>query len=300
MNPIDKPGLAEDRRRTRRTVGLLLLTALTIVTLDARPSDDPSPIEPLRSAVGSILGPVETAASSAFRPITQIPAYFGDVRDLRTANDDLERANDDLSRQLSASQANQNRDVELAGISDFSDTSGFDLVAAQVVAIGPAQSFSQTVTIDVGTSDGVVPDLTVVNSQGLVGRVLDATRSSATVLLIVDAKSTVGGRLGASMELGFLDGDGDVGGNSTLELSLVDHTISPRIGDPVVTWGSHNGAPYIAGVPIGTVVGVHSSPAELTQTAEVRPYVDFSSLDVVAVVVGTTKDTSDLADGTKP
>jgi rod shape-determining protein MreC len=107
------------------------------------------------------------------------------------------------------------------------------------------------------------------------------------VLLIVDGKSTVGGRLGDSMELGFLDGDSDVSGAGRLRLSLVDHTVSPRVGDSVVTWGSEHGAPYVPGVPIGVVTGVRSSPAELTQTAEVKPYVDFSSLDAVAVVTGT-------------
>jgi rod shape-determining protein MreC len=300
MNPLDKPGAAEERRRSRRMVGLLVLTAVTIITLDASSDDADSPVQPLRSAVGSVLGPVESASSAAFRPITQIPDYFGDVNSLRDENYRLEQENAELAGRLSAAQANDHRSTELAGISQFADTSGFDLVSAQVVAVGPAQAFSQTVTIDAGTTDGVTPDLTVINSDGLVGRVVEATRSEATVLLIVDAKSTVGGRLGESMELGFLDGDADLGGDSTLELSLVDHTVSPRAGDTVVTWGSHNDAPYVAGVPIGTVVGVHSSPAELTQTAEVRPYADFSSLDVVAVVTGQQPGSSDVAEGAMP
>jgi rod shape-determining protein MreC len=297
MNPLDKPGAAEERRRSRRMVGLLVLTAVTIITLDASSNDADSPVQPLRSAVGSVLGPVESATSSAFRPVTRIPDYFGDVSSLRDENDRLEQANAELTSRLSAAEANDHRSAELAGIGRFADTSGFELVAAQVVAVGPAQAFSRTVTIDAGTADGVTPDLTVVNSDGLVGRVVEATTSEATVLLIVDAKSTVGGRLGESMELGFLDGDADLGGESALELSLVDHTVSPRVGDTVVTWGSHNDAPYVAGVPIGTVVGVHSSPAELAQTAEVQPYVDFSSLDVVAVVTGPRSDTSDVAEG---
>ncbi|MDQ3485250.1 MAG: rod shape-determining protein MreC, partial [Actinomycetota bacterium] len=158
------------------------------------------------------------------------------------------------------------------------------VVPAQVVAIGPAQSFSRTVTIDAGTTSGVQPDLTVVNADGLVGRVVSATSTTATVLLIVDGNSTIGGRLGGSMELGFLYGDGGIGNDGVLELSLVDHTVSPRAGDTVLTWGSRNGAPYIPGVPIGEVVSVRSSPAELTETATIDPYVDFSSLDVVAVV----------------
>jgi rod shape-determining protein MreC len=117
-----------------------------------------------------------------------------------------------------------------------------------------------------------------------VGRVIEATRHSSTVLLIVDRKSTIGGRLGESMELGFLDGDGSQSGDGTLELSLVDHTVSPKVDDKVVSWGSRNEAPYVAGVPIGKVVSVHSSPAELTETATIDPYVDFSSLDLVAVI----------------
>jgi rod shape-determining protein MreC len=300
MNSIDTSGRAEDRKRSRRLVGLLVLASLTIVTLDARQGPGSSPVDSLRNAVSAVLGPVESSAAAMFGPITQIPDYFGDVHDLRSHNSALEQSNAELKRELAAAEANRNRDAELTGISEFSDTSGFTLVPAQVVAVGPAQSFSQTVTIDVGTADGVVPDLTVINADGLVGRVVDASRTSATVLLIVDAKSTVGGRLGASMELGFLDGDADLSGDSTLELSLVDHTIDPRVGDTVVTWGSHNGAPYVAGVPIGSVVGVHSSPAELTQTAEVRPYVDFSALDLVGVVTGRSPDTSHLAEGTGP
>jgi rod shape-determining protein MreC len=299
MNSFDKPGLAEDRRRSRRFAGLLVLAALTVVTLDAQHGPGASPIDPLRDGVSAVLGPVETTAAAMFRPITEVPDYFGNVHDLRADNDALAHSNAELQRELAAAQANQHRNAELSGITEFSDTSGFDVVAAQVVAVGPAQSFSQTVTIDIGTADGVVPDLTVINSDGLVGRVVEATRSSATVLLIVDVKSTIGGRLGDSMELGFLDGDADLSGDGRLELSLVDHTIDPRVGDTVVTWGSHNGAPYVAGVPIGYVVGVHSSPAELTQTAEVRPYVDFSSLDVVGVVTGRSGDSSpDVAAGT--
>jgi rod shape-determining protein MreC len=280
----DRHAGLEDRRRSRTIAGLLVLASVTIVTLDS--SNGASPLQPVRDAVGEVFGPIEDAAASALRPITQVPDHFRTVGSLRDENARLSRANEELTAQLEAAQATQNRAAEIDGIASMVDASALDVVAAQVVGVGPAQSFSRTVTIDAGTDDGVVPDLTVINGDGLVGRVLNATGDSATVLLIADAKSTVGGRLGESMELGFLDGSGAISGDGTLELSLVDHTVAPRIGDNVVTWGSRNGAPYVAGVPIGTVVSVHSSPAELTQTATVRPFVDFSSLDVVAVVTG--------------
>ena len=73
------------------------------------------------------------------------------------------------------------------------------------------------------------------------------------MLLVVDADSVVGGRLGSSMEVGFLRGRGGLGDDGRLDLDLVDDTGSPAEDDTVVTWGSEGGAPYVAGIPIGRV-----------------------------------------------
>jgi len=276
--------MSHQPQRSRAGLGLLVLACVTIITLDARHDVQASPVDPLRAAVAAVLGPAEDAAAAALRPVTNLPDHFGDVSELRDENRQLQTTNAELISQLRVAGANDSRDGALAGIARLADTSGYGIVAAQVVGMGPAQSFSRTVAIDVGTDDGVVPDLTVINADGLVGRVVNATSTTSTVLLVIDGKSTTGGRLGDSMELGFLDGDGSLSGDGSLEFSLVDHTVSPEKGDSVVSWGSRNGAPYIAGVPIGEVTSVRSSPAELTETATVDPYVDFSSLDVVAVV----------------
>nr|MDQ4006893.1 rod shape-determining protein MreC [Actinomycetota bacterium] len=98
--------------------------------------------------------------------------------------------------------------------------------------------------------------------------------------------SVVGGRVGRTMELGFVSGEGDIGDRGRMRMQLVDRVADPEGGDTVVTWGSRNGAPYVAGVPIGSVTEVLTSPRELSKTVVIEPYVDFSSLDVVGVVVG--------------
>jgi rod shape-determining protein MreC len=127
--------------------------------------------------------------------------------------------------------------------------------------------------------------MTVVNNAGLVGRVIGAGRSSATVLLLVDQDSVVGARLGSNAEVGMVSGRGSLDGDGRLDLDLVDNTQTPGKDDVVVTWGSRNGTPYVAGVPIGTVEAVFSSPREQAKHAVVTPFVDFSSLDLVGVVV---------------
>jgi rod shape-determining protein MreC len=127
--------------------------------------------------------------------------------------------------------------------------------------------------------------MTVLNSDGLVGRVLRADRSTATVLLVADRDSVVGGRLGSSMEVGFVRGRGSLADDGRLDLDLVDSAVTAERGDVVVTWGSSRGGPYVAGVPIGRVTTVFSSPRQLSKRAVIEPFADFSSLDLVGVVV---------------
>jgi rod shape-determining protein MreC len=279
------------RPPSRGLLVLLLLACLTVITLDVHGGAH-SPIAPLRTAVGAVVGPVEDATATALRPFRAVPEFFHTTSGLRDELTRLRAQNAALRARLSTGPYAGNRVAELQGLLRTSRDTGYALVPAQVIAMGPAQSFGRTVTIDAGTSSGVFPDMTVVDNDGLVGRVVRADRSTATVLLIIDRESVVGGRLGSSMELGFLHGSGDVDGSGRLNLQLVDRSVTPSRGDVVVSWGSENGRPYVAGIPIGRVDSVYSSPREQSTEAVITPFADFSSLDLVGVVVnpGTHSD----------
>jgi rod shape-determining protein MreC len=274
----------ERSRASRSVFALLVLASVTLITLDLQSGED-SPLDPVRGAAATVVGPVEEAASVVARPISEVPGFFVSNRDLRADLQRLEAENANLRGQLATTSQARRRAAELDGLLQSSRRSGLAMVPARVVAIGPAQSFSRTVTIDAGTRSGVDADMTVLNHDGLVGRVIAATRSTATVLLLVDRASVVGARLGSNSEVGLLRGRGDIHGKARLDLALVDDTETPGEDDVVVTWGSRNGSPYVAGVPIGTVSAVFSSPREQTKFAVIKPFVDFSSLDLVGVVV---------------
>lgn len=279
------------QRPSRAVLVLLLLASFTLITLDARGGSG-SPLDPVRSAVGAVFGPVENGTAAAVRPFKAVPGFFRTTGGLRQDVARLEAENSQLKGQLAGASVDRNRAAELDGLLATSKSTGYALVPARVVAMGPAQSFTRTVTIDAGTTSGVTPDLTVLNNDGLVGRVVRADRSTATVLLLVDQESVVGGRLGSSMEVGFLRGRGTVGSDARLDLDLVDAAATATKGDSLVTWGSRNGAPYVAGVPIGRVAAVSASPRQQSTQAVIEPYVDFTSLDLVGVVVdrGTKSD----------
>ncbi len=276
----------DPRTPRRSTLVALVLAGATMLTLDG----GAGALEPVRRAVGEVVGPVQTAVSTLARPITVVPEVLRTNGSLREEVDALREDNAALRQQVATSDYDRNRLEAYDGLTATAQEIGYALVPARVVGIGAAQSFSHTATIDAGSSSGIAPDMTVVNADGLVGRVLRVTSTTATVLLASDADSVVGGRVGDSMDVGFVSGSGDLGGH--LDLELIDQGALPNRGDAVVTWGSDKGAPYVSGVPIGAVTAVYANLRDSSQRAEIEPFVDFGSLDVVGVVVpsGTASD----------
>ncbi len=291
--------LDERNRPSRALLVALLLACASLITLDYHGGPD-SPMEPARRVVGEVFGPIETGAATAVRPFTSVPDWFRSHDSMREEINELEAENARLRSEASTTSYDRNRLEEFDGLTTAAEALGAALVPARVVGLGPSQSFSRTVTIDAGSRAGLAPDMTVLNNDGLVGRVLRVTSSTATVLLIVDADSVVGGRVGESMEVGFLHGRGVLGNDGRLDLELIDQSEVPAKHDVVVTWGSDGGAPYISGVPVGRVTSVYSSLRENSQRAVIEPFVDFGSLDLVGVVVpsGSVSDRSVIeADG---
>lgn len=291
--------LDERNRPSRALLLALLLACASLITLDYHGGPD-SPMEPARRVVGEVFGPIETGTATAVRPFTAVPDWFRSHDSLRGEINELEAENARLRAEAATTGYDRNRLEEFDGLTTAAESLGYALVPARVVGLGPSQSFSRTVTIDAGSKAGLSPDMTVLNNDGLVGRVLRVTSSTATVLLVVDADSVVGGRVGESMDVGFLHGRGVLGNEGRLDLELVDQSEAPAKHDVVVTWGSEGGAPYVSGVPVGRVASVYSSLRENSQRAVIEPFVDFGALDLVGVVVpsGSTSDRSVIeADG---
>jgi rod shape-determining protein MreC len=293
---------SDDGTPPRALVVALLLACASLMLLDR---GDDSVIDPARHVVGDVIGPAQAGVAAAVRPVVELPEHFRSREALRAELASLEAENAGLRTEVRTADYRRNKLAELEGLTSAAEDLGYAMVPARVVGLGPSQSFSSTVTIDAGSDAGLSPDMTVLNNDGLVGRVLTVTRTTATVLLLVDADSTVGGRIGESMELGFLQGRGLIGGSARLDLELLDQQLVPAQGDTVVTWGSLDedgepAGPYVAGIPVGEVVSVYASLRESSQRAVIDPFVDFSELDLVGVVVpsGSTSDRAVIeADG---
>jgi rod shape-determining protein MreC len=280
--------------RGRLLIIVLLVTSLFLITLDLR---GVQVIDGLRTGTQTALTPVQKAGSWVVSPFRN---FLSDVTHLGRTRNQIEKLRDENEKLRLTLQNRKTADAQLKqlkGVLNLAGTAGFDVVNAKVISQGSTTSFTQTITIDAGTSSGVRANMTVLSGYGLVGVVKFAYRNSALVQLASDPAFKIGARIAGTQQIGILSGQGTRKG----VLQLLDNTTQVRKGDALLARGSQNGRPFVPGVPIGEVTSVDNSPGSLTQTADVKFYTNFSTLGVVAVVVsGSTADPRDSLVPPKP
>jgi rod shape-determining protein MreC len=269
-----------DTRESRLLLVLLVVIAFALITVDIRGGED-SPLDRPRQAAQSVFGPVEDSVAGVVDPVGNAVDAVRDSGGRNSTISRLRRENEALKQQLGSKDVTRNRAQELDKLLKTAGAGQYAIKGAQVIAIGAAQGFSWTVTIDAGSRDGLARDMTVIDGDGLVGRVTTVGPSTSTVLLANDPDFTVGTRLEKSMELGFATGQGD----QPMRVQLLNGKARVHNGDRLVTFGSQAGKPFVPGVPVGRIVGVDPSGGNLTKTVRVQPFVGFTRLDIVGVVV---------------
>jgi rod shape-determining protein MreC len=263
-------------------LGVLLVAALVLITFDYR--DGPSgPLRGLQHAGGSVFGGAERVVSTVTSPVAgffERSSGSSDSGQVAALQQQVMR----LKEQLSQEQLSKTEYQELSQLLQLSGRGGYRIVAATVIAVG--QGYSQAVTLDAGTADGIKLQDTVINGQGLVGTVTAVTASTCTVQLATDATSVVGVTLSPSGQFGWVTGPGKTSsGSGLLQLQVLDQNAVLTPGEALVTYASMNDRPYVPGVPVGVISKVENRAGSLTTRALVRPYVDFTSLGVVGIVV---------------
>jgi rod shape-determining protein MreC len=280
--------------RGRLLIIVLIVTSLFMITLDLR---GVQVIDGLRTGTQTALTPVQKVGSWVVTPFRN---FFSDVTHLgRTRNqiEKLKSENDKLRLALLNRKVADAQLKQLKGALNLAGTAGYKVVNARVISQGSSTSFTQTITIDAGTSSGIHTNMTVLSGFGLVGVVKYAYTDSALVQLASDPAFRIGARIAGSQQIGILSGQGTRKG----VLQLLDNTTQVRKGDALLARGSQNGRPFVPGVPIGEVTSVDNSPGAVTQTADVKFYANFSTLGVVAVVIsGMSVDPRDSLVPPKP
>ena len=291
-------GLGADRRGpapergNRVMLVLLAVTATVLISVDARLGDE-SPLGAARRTVAEAVAPVQSALGALAQPLRDVAADRVAARDERVAA--LESEVDRLRAAVRTTAVDRDRAAQLDALLGLVSAAQYPTVPARVVAVSPGQHSERTVTIDAGTADGVGVDMTVLNGDGLVGRILTVTASTAIVQLVIDPAARIGVRMAGSAQLGIARGGVADGDPDVLGFELLDPLEPMADGAVVMTFGSPDGRPFVPGVPVGVLRAVDGAYGATRRTAVLVPYVDFSSLDLVGVVVAPPRtDPRDL------
>ena len=264
-------------RRQWQAIALLLVVSLVFVTLDFRSGA----MSGVRSGTEAVFGPVQRGLTAVFAPVGRFFAGIPDIGHSNSRIKELERQNADLRRQLRESPLTGTRAAELQRLGLLAGAGQLRVVPAAVVSLGPSLGFEWAITIDVGSKDGVKPDMTVINGDGLVGRIKQVSSTSSVVVLLTDPESAVGVRIAGSNQLGLASGTG----LRPLSFSALDPQSGVQVGDRLLT-GPYGGSTYVAGIPVGQVISVSGDDAGSSgRDATIQPYVSVSSLDLVGVIL---------------
>lgn len=265
--------------RARLLLVILIVTSLFLITLDLR---GVKVLEGFKQGTQTVMSPFQRAGSVVLTPVKN---FFSDVTHLGRTRNQIEKLQAENANLKQTLINRKNADAQLKQLKDILDLAGkaeYKIVNAKVISHGASQSFSQTLTIDSGAKAGIKKNMTVLSQYGIAGVVKDVYPNSALIQLASDPSFHIGARVAGTQQIGILSGRG----TRSASLQLLDNSTTVNVGDILLARGSLANRPFVPGVPLGYVTSVDNSAGAVAQTATVRYYTNFSTLGVVAVVVG--------------
>lgn len=259
---------------------VFLTLCVVLITLDFR-SDDGGILETAKNVTAAVVEPVQRGFTAIFRPIGNIFSSIGELGSLRTENKELRAELELLKEQSLQAEGVLDENAHLRELLELDEPwAAMDRVSAEIVSKVPS-NYQWAYTIGKGAADGIEEDMTVVSPEGLVGKIYDVQENSATVLLLIDPRGAAGAKLEGKRDSGTISGNG---ADEPLSLEYIGVDIPVEPGDIVQT-SYLGGSIFPPNIPIGFVSTVEGDSAAPEQEIQVQPYVDFTRLDFVYVLL---------------
>jgi rod shape-determining protein MreC len=278
-------------RSTRLLVVALVSVSLAVITLDYRQRDT-GPLAGVGAAAKAFMAPMQEAVSTVTEPVED---FFSGLSNLRSLADENDRLREELAAtqaQVQAEGFDQTQYEGLLALLDLSQALDPPAVTAASVIANGVSNFEYSITIDKGSSDGVVVGQPVATGSStasmLVGRVVDVTPDSSEVRLLIDREFAVAATIEGTREAGLIEGQGA----NDLRMSFVTPGTLLEGREAVFTQGyvvEGQSGLYPPGMLIGQVSRLVPAENATQEYVEVRPAVDFETLQFVLVLQAPTE-----------
>jgi len=276
-----------------RDVGIvIILLAVPFFFLRAN-MKRPENLNGLDRVVLRISAPIEFAASSLARGVSNLWESYVYLVDVKADNERLAYENARLKEQVHRLEQKETENRELRRLLQLRESLPGDLVSAQVVGKDFTEFFRVTrVVLDRG-SRNIRPHMPVVSPDGVVGAVLRVAGDAIDVQLSVDAAFGIDVEDERTHARGFVRGTGDPS-RYACKVENVDSRDEVEIGDLLVTSGK--GKWFPKGLPVARVTKVVKREPGRDQEIEAVPTVNFSRLDAVLILVAPPSEDDEPKD----
>jgi len=213
-----------------------------------------------------------------------------DTREIIQENEELRARVAELEKENREYVAYRDKIEELsAALNLKSRFSDYTTIGGNVVTRNTGNWFD-VLKIDVGTGDGVGPDMPVVTaSMALVGKTLYADSGTSRVITLIDEECTVSGWVvGRNGGAAVVRGDILLRARGMCRMDLIPDELDVTPGDVVETSGI--GGVFPRGIEIGVVESVRETANGLSRYAVIQPYADLIDIEEVFILKGYGSD----------
>jgi rod shape-determining protein MreC len=204
---------------------------------------------------------------------------------LRDINNTLAAENAYLRQRLEA----KNQAAHLGGtVTDSAVIKRFDFVSARIVN-NSVDRFTNFMTINKGSDDGVQKNMAVISSLGAVGKIKAVSDHYAVVMSLLNIDMMVSASIKRTGHFGTIQWDGR--DPEIVNLKFIPPHVKPVKGDTIVTSGYN--AIFPEGIVIGVIDEVKLADAALFYELDVKLMQDFRKLSFVTVVKSQLKQEQD-------
>lgn len=246
----------------REYIALILLILLSLIILSQNKNPN---VQKIRAI-----------AFGSFATVTSVISDLFSVTDLKRENEELRETNAKLMLQISRLREYGIVNKELKDLLAFKDTTGFPLIPASIVSRSLSMT-QNTITINAGKKDGVLPGMPVINDKGFIGIVSSVSEdfSIARTLNNVDLRLTVMDE--RSRINGILKWTGE-----ELIIINIPNTFDVQAGDRIITSDVSSIVPIP--IPVAIVEEFRRGESGVFSYIRVKPFVDLTPVENVFIL----------------
>ncbi|MHB8895030.1 MAG: rod shape-determining protein MreC [Candidatus Geothermincolia bacterium] len=264
--------------RNRIILIVIIIICVTVVTLYVKESDR-GPLHKIQNFFLDLVSPISNLFAKIFRPIKDGVINLFHLPTLSRENANLQRQVADLQKKQIDSKELEQQVQELKRLLRFTEGQAeLETVGADIVGQSPS-NWERLMIVNRGASSGVKKYMSVVTDAGLVGRVISVGSRSAVVQLVTDSRSSIGTRDQRSRETGIVEGRN----SDTIRFTPMKEDADLREGDIIETSGLGGTCP--PGIAVGKITKVSKRSGGMTRLVEVKPFVRFSKLSQVLIII---------------